>query len=173
MECKLYWILNQNASRLGIMPRPRGGEWLEDEIRSLRDQGVDVLISLLTPEEITELDLQKEASLCQALGIRFFQFAIEDRTIPRDREMILELVKDVSHLYKQRKAIAIHCRAGIGRASVLAACVLATEGFAVEHAFTIIGAARGCPVPDTAEQHQWVRTFIQEGTKEQLNFASG
>ena len=40
-----------------MLPRPRGGDWLADEIRSLRACGVDVLVSLLTGEEVGELDL--------------------------------------------------------------------------------------------------------------------
>jgi protein-tyrosine phosphatase len=55
--------------------------------------------------------------------------------------------------------IVIHCRAGVGRSALIAACLLTQAGLAAEAAFQRIGAARGCVVPDTAEQKQWVARF--------------
>jgi hypothetical protein len=56
------------AGRLAILPRPRGGDWLEDEVRGRRAAGVDVIVSLLTSDEVTNLDLAQERCLCQAHG---------------------------------------------------------------------------------------------------------
>src|SRR5438876_7533933 len=71
MRTELYWIEGPWRGRLAIMPRPRGGDWLEDEIQSWRQSGVDVLVSLLTREEQTELNLGDEESLCRANSIEF------------------------------------------------------------------------------------------------------
>ena len=60
MKADIYWIDQLAPHRLAIMPRPRGGDWLEDEIRSLRLEGVDVLVSLLTETEARELELDSE-----------------------------------------------------------------------------------------------------------------
>ena len=46
----------------GIMPRPRGNDWLEDEIKQLRLNGVNTIISLLESEEILALGLACLAS---------------------------------------------------------------------------------------------------------------
>jgi protein-tyrosine phosphatase len=61
-------------------------------------------------------------------------------------------------------AVAVHCRAGIGRSSLIAACVLVLLGFAPGMAFDLIGKARGVKVPDTEEQRDWVDMF-REVTK--------
>jgi hypothetical protein len=37
MRTNIYWLDDSQSGRIGIMPRPRGGDWLEDEIRALRD----------------------------------------------------------------------------------------------------------------------------------------
>jgi hypothetical protein len=34
MQARIYWIDDLESGQLGIMPRPRGGDWLEDEIQS-------------------------------------------------------------------------------------------------------------------------------------------
>ena len=43
------------------MPRPRGGDWLEDEIQAWRRSGVGVVVSLLTPDEIADYDAYDES----------------------------------------------------------------------------------------------------------------
>ena len=62
-------------------------------------------------------------------------------------------------LVKQGKSVAIHGRAGIGRSSMLCACLLGRQGFSAESAFQKIQAARGYTVQDTAEQRKWVKSF--------------
>jgi hypothetical protein len=41
--------------------RPRGNDWLSDEMNGLREAGTNVLVSMLTADEAKELDLQGEA----------------------------------------------------------------------------------------------------------------
>ena len=41
MPSRVYWIATfENGARLGIMARPRGEEWLEEEIDALARQRV-------------------------------------------------------------------------------------------------------------------------------------
>lgn len=64
MRVKVYRIEGVGRGRPGTMPRPRGGDWLEDGIRSLKGSGVDVVASLLEREEAEELDIACEQSAC-------------------------------------------------------------------------------------------------------------
>ena len=70
MKRSIYGVDQDAGVRIGIMPRPRGGEWLDDDIKSVREQNVDVLVSLLTEDEVSELDLLHEAAVCRSEGIR-------------------------------------------------------------------------------------------------------
>lgn len=63
MRVKIYWIEGITSGRLGITARPRGGDWLEDEITSLRQSEADVVVSLLEREEAAELGIEGEAGL--------------------------------------------------------------------------------------------------------------
>jgi protein-tyrosine phosphatase len=73
----------------------------------------------------------------------------------------VEFIREVSARLQNGAKVAIHCRMGIGRASLLAASILALNGIDVEAAFSAIAQARGCPVPDTLEQKQWVEKFAR------------
>ena len=159
MKTELYWIEGLSQGRLAILPRPRGGDWLEDEIRAWRLEGLEVVVSVLTSGEITDLDLTQEASLCQANDLLFLSFPIVDRSVPPSRSAALEFVKELDHLLAQGKSIGIHCRQGIGRSALLAASLLVLSGSIPEVAFRQVSAARGCTVPETSEQRLWVEEF--------------
>ena len=66
---------------------------------------------------------------------------------------------------REGRAIAVHCRAGIGRASIIAACLLLRNGLSVAEAFEALAEARGCAVPDTQDQRTWVEGFSERGDK--------
>lgn len=53
----MYSVRRSGAGRLSTMARPRGNDWLQDEMKGLREAGTDVLVSMLTSDEVDELDL--------------------------------------------------------------------------------------------------------------------
>lgn len=144
------------------MPRPRGGDWLEDEIKSLKFSGVDVIISLLESEEIAELDIIDEEKYCRAAEIAYLSFPIRDRKVPASKPETLEFAQNLSNSLKKGKNVVIHCRQGVGRAALIAACVMTVNGFSSDEAFAQIRRARTCEVPDTAEQKDWVKDFAAD-----------
>lgn len=156
MSAKVYWVLDRGTGRLGIMPRPRGEDWLEDEILSLRQQEVFTLVSLLEKTEINELGLGQEAELCDKTGIEYVNFPIKDRGIPTDTKAALKLVNEITNTLKKGRLVVIHCRMGIGRSSIMAVAVMVTLGFSVNTVFEQISTIRGLAMPDTKEQVDWL-----------------
>lgn len=162
MRTELYWIEGPWPGRLAIMPRPRGGDWLEDEITCWRRLGIEAIVSALTREENAELDLLQEKERCEKSGIEFLSIPIADRCVPLSATDARELVRRLEQKLAQGKKIAIHCRQGVGRAAVLAACVLAASGVDPQSAWDRIAVARGCTVPDTSEQRDWLARFARD-----------
>jgi protein-tyrosine phosphatase len=161
MGSRVYWVKERGYPSVGIMPRPRGGVWLENEIVSLKQEGVDVLVSLLTEEEDEELELQKEADLCGQNGIEFISFPILDRDVPPRDGNTARFFRTLLERLAEGKQVAIHCRAGIGRSSLAAACLLTAHEIPVEEAIRALSSARGWPVPDTGEQLRWITEFAK------------
>lgn len=159
---EVYWVPGPWRGRLGIVPRPRGGDWLADEVRSWRAAGLDVVTSLLTAGELAELELQKEAALSRAEGLEFHSFPIPDLGVPQSRMDFARLVSELERRLKSGKNIAVHCRQGIGRSSLVAASLLVSAGETPIGAFRRIEEARGRPVPETKEQLEWVSQMASE-----------
>jgi protein-tyrosine phosphatase len=165
MQTEIFWIEGVPEGRLAVMPRPRGGDWLEDEVRSLRAAGVDVLVSLLTREEMEELELADEAACCAAVGIESISFPFADRGVPASVSDALHLVRRLAALIAGGNAVAVHCRQGVGRSGLVTACVLASLGDRPDTALERVARARGRPVPDTPEQRDWVLRFVERYLK--------
>ncbi len=162
MKTTVYWIDGPWRGKLAIVPRPRGGDWLEDEVRAWRAGGINVVVSMLQSEESAELDIEQEADLCKANGIESICFPVADRGVPSSSRSFAALVRGLEGELADSKTIAVHCRQGVGRSAILAACLLVAAGLDVATAWTRVAAARGCPVPDTAEQREWVARFARE-----------
>ena len=162
MTPEIYWIPKVTSGRLGIMARPRSGEWLRDEVSGWCGVGLKAVVSLLEASEIRELELHDEPVLCASSTIEFISFPISDRGVPSSVRQTAELVDRVVSFLRDGSSVAIHCRAGIGRSSLIAACVLLKLGFRREEIFPLLSQVRGVPVPDTPAQVQWLSKFGRE-----------
>ncbi len=169
MRTELYRIEGPWPERFAITPRPRGGDWLEDEVSNWREAGLDVVVSLLTQDEVAEFNLDKEEALCQSYGIRFISFPVPDRGTPGSGEEFPSLVRGLLCVLNEGKSVAVHCRQGVGRSALLAACLLVASGGKTENAFRQISGARGCVVPDTEDQKEWVKAFAMELSSQSEN----
>lgn len=156
---RLHWVEVPAAGRIAIMARPRADEWLETEVKEWRNSGVDIVVSLLEPDEVAELGLQREAELCRSHGIDFVSFPIPDRGLPKSQQDASLVARLLAAGLRDGRSAAIHCRAGVGRSSVIAACALICSGIDAKEALALIEASRGLIVPDTDEQRDWVIAF--------------
>lgn len=162
MKASIFTVSRAGPGSLSTMARPRGGDWLVDEMRALRDAGADVIVSMLTWSEVQELDLHAEADAAAAAGLRFVALPTPDRGLP-ESSRFGDLVKDIADELHAGRHVVVHCRMGIGRASLVAAAVLVSEGANPDDAWEAIAAARGLAVPDTAEQRTWLESFRRQG----------
>lgn len=158
MYTKIYWLHQfDNNARLGIMARPRGGEWLDEEIGMLKKQNIHILVSLLELQEIAELNLNKEQQLCTMHGISYINYSIADRNIPAKSNKLEPFINNLNEKIKEGHSVVIHCRMGIGRSSIIAGCLLLEAGLKTDYIMQHITKVRGLKVPDTDEQVRWLK----------------
>lgn len=107
MRAELYWIADASYGRLAIASRPRAGDWLVDELPSWQTASVDVIVSLLTEDEVGELDLQRESTLCSEIGLTFLSHPICDRGVPSSTGSFLGLVEQLDDYLRDGRSVAI------------------------------------------------------------------
>ena len=148
----------KSNGNLFISPRPRGNDWLEDEIQHFKKNKITILINALTFSEIYELELEKEEQYCKKYHINYLSYPIDDRSVPLSKKEFLKFTLDLSEKLFKGENILIHCRQGIGRSSLLVVGILMhITNFSVNELFTQVSISRGEIVPDTLEQKNWLR----------------
>jgi protein-tyrosine phosphatase len=167
MSTELHWVDGPWPGKLAMASRPRGADWLEDEMAAWRKAGIDTVLSLLTPEEEQDLDLKSEALEAKARGMKFASLPIPDRQVPTSESEVSAALDRLDADLSSGKNVVVHCRQGIGRTGLVAACLLITKGLTPEVAVKTLSAARGNPVPETSEQRRWIDHYaaVLAGTK--------
>lgn len=159
MWTKLHWVDGPWPGKLALAARPRGGEWLEDEIASWRRAGVNTIFSLLMPEEEVDLGIAGEAAAVKAHGLKFMSYPIPDRQVPDSESDLAAAIQVFEDELASGSNVVLHCRQGIGRTGLVAACLLIAKGMDPETAVARLSAARGLEVPETPEQRLWIDRY--------------
>ncbi len=159
---KLYQIEGPWSGHLAISARPRGGDWLDDEVKGWKASGVDIAASLLTEEEIESFELKEEELRCREHGITFLSLPIPDRGLPKLYTHAVNFIRGLEKELVNGKTVVVHCRQGLGRAATIAASLLVLGGMEPETSINRVSAARGTSVPETVEQSNWVARLAQE-----------
>ena len=165
MPTDLYWVDGPWPGKLAIAARPRGGDWLEDDVSNWKRAGVNSVLSLLTSEEERDLDLREEALEARKLGLEFSSFPIADRQVPRSEAKLGEALEKMNRALSSGKNIVVHCRQGVGRSGLVAACLLIKTGMSPGAAVDVVSAARGVAIPETVEQRDWIERYAPAFTK--------
>jgi protein-tyrosine phosphatase len=145
--------------KLAIAARPRGGDWLEDEIVAWHRQGVTTVVSLLTPEEERELDLVEESATAKLHGLGFLSLPVQDREVPASESEVTAMLARLHEILSSGRSAVFHCRQGVGRAGLLASCMLVFEGKPPLEAIQVVSQARGVEIPETPDQRAWVLNY--------------
>lgn len=161
MWTKLHWIDGPWPGKLALAARPRGGEWLADEMASWRREGIGTVLSLLTPEEESDLEVAAEAETAKSHGMKFWSFPILDRQVPDSESTLSDALRKLEAELEAGGDVVVHCRQGIGRTGLVAACLLVMNGVEPEVAVQRLSAARGVPVPETPEQRRWIDQYAK------------
>lgn len=175
----VYWIYSDTSAPLAPMPLvpppltptalapmplaivlcPRGGSMLLRDLSLFKREGIETLVSLLSEEQIRMLALAEEPAVATELGMDFVFHPLPDHHLPSDIKAFRSFVNDLARRLHAGERIGVHCWGSIGRATLAAACTLIHLGWEPANALAAVESARGCPVPDTDEQKEWILAY--------------
>ena len=114
---------------------------------------------MLTSEEEVDLDIKAEESTAKSCGMRFLRLPILDRQVPESQSRFARALAELDAELAAGRNVALHCRQGIGRTGLVAACLLIDRGLDPSGAVRRLTAARGLPIPETPEQRDWIDQY--------------
>ena len=159
-----YWVAQINECEVGISPCPAGGRALKDELKMLLEEEEFCLVSLLTEKEEKRLGLSKEKALCKELGIRCIKFPIVDMSVP-PYKIYVAFIEHLYSISEEADRILIHCRAGIGRSSLIALGMMTRHGMPLEQSIQHVSRIRRFHVPKSISQKRLLVKYAAKQEK--------
>ena len=134
------------------------GHWERDLSIDARDLAekhhAHVLVSLVEDHELTELRIEGLVAACEAHHIRVLRRPFPDQGVP-SLQLAKSTVTEILEAVGRRENVVIHCKGGLGRTGVIAACVLVATGVDPARAMDAVRKAR----PDTIENQAQVKVI--------------
>lgn len=172
-EIRVDWAHElPNGGALGITfapgkkdpsPRYHGVAWNRDgdaDLARLRGYwGTGMLVSLIEDHELELLEITTLPTEALKHGLELVRFPIRDCSVPDDRAATERLVAQIVERMRAGLRVVVHCRGGIGRAGMIAACVLVELGTAPREAIAQVRRARDPRAVETREQERFVEDW--------------
>mmetsp|Transcript_21468 Transcript_21468/g.56003 ORF Transcript_21468/g.56003 Transcript_21468/m.56003 type:complete len:192 (+) Transcript_21468:284-859(+) len=132
---RVSWILECGAGHLGLCFCPgkhvsRGQtRWERDMVTDLQrlrdDLEVTTVVCLLGVHELRSYKITNYADHVTSNGLKFGPcFPIVEMAAPDSPEAVHGLVQELVARMANGEVLAVHCRGGVGRAGLLACCVM-------------------------------------------------
>ncbi len=160
MEPELYCAETPEISgRVIITRRPRGFQFLDEDVATWRARGIDAVVSLLEVGEAELIGLDHQGEVCRKHGIVFVPYPLVDFSTPPAPAKVRPTIEGLAGLISNGKSVAFHCYASRGRSPTLAAAVLIELGLSADDAMARLSRARRHVIPETPEQRQWILDY--------------
>jgi ADP-ribosyl-[dinitrogen reductase] hydrolase len=141
-------------------PDAMSGAWDRDlaaDLDAIRDWGASAVVTLLEPQEVVLLRVQKLGEEVAHRGMAWFHLPIADVRIPdNDFERAWKLAGEkLRSLLRNGSNVLVHCRGGLGRAGTIAARLLIELGVDPTIAIANVRKVRPGTI-ETREQERFV-----------------
>ncbi|MCK5688774.1 ADP-ribosylglycohydrolase family protein, partial [Myxococcota bacterium] len=139
---------------------------LDQDLAELKGQDVNMIVSLVTLEEMDRLQIPTYMDEVEGYNIAFFHFPILDGDVPLSTMHAAALVSMIEHYLSagvdgETTNILIHCNGGLGRAGTIGACLRLHLGLdeSGDAAIRSIRKLRDGRAIETRAQEEFIRDF--------------
>lgn len=126
-----------------------------------------VLVSLVEDHELRELKIEGLVAACEARAIRVLRRPFADQGVP-SLELAKGIVAEVLEAAGRGENVVIHCKGGLGRTGLIAACALVATGLDPASAIRATRKARRNTI-ENQSQLDFIQGFADSG----FRFAPG
>ena len=138
---------------LAMSPMP-GKQNLDDDIATILENNIDVVVCLVTEEELAKLQLPHYFDALNEKGLTVHHFPIADYGVP-EKEALDSLLHYIHDQLSDEKNVLVHCMGGLGRSGTIVGCY-ANKFLDVEDPIRYVRDVRGDEAIETEEQERLV-----------------
>ena len=136
------------------------GHWDRDlslDLDAIRDWGAAAVVTLVEPEELVMLQVERLGDEVLQRGMLWFHLPIADVSTPAEAfERQWDVAgRELRTLLRNARDVLVHCRGGLGRAGTIAARLLIELGIEPQTAIRQVRAVRPGAI-ETREQERYV-----------------
>ncbi|UBV41699.1 cyclin-dependent kinase inhibitor 3 family protein [Deinococcus taeanensis] len=132
-----------------------------DDIRTLAQQGVNVLAPLIEDFEFSLLGMDGYHDAADANALAVAPYPIPDGQAPRNLQDFTAYIDELMTALLDGRSVVVHCRGGLGRAGLTAACLLVQGGLNAQQAIDLVRETRSPHAIETTEQEQFIIAFAR------------
>jgi len=152
-------LIRGNWLGITILPgRKDYSRSLSEDIKELKIQGIQVIIPLLTQDEMEKYGVPDLIEKYLKANFEVKQLPINDQKTP-NREEINNIIKYIKQKFLEGKKVLLHCVGGLGRSGLLAACYLKNESLSTEDAINAVREVRSSRAIENQEQLDFIEDY--------------
>ena len=145
---------------------------LADDLERMRSvYGVEVVVTLLEEEEMEWMGIPDLRRAVEEAGMESLWFPIEDLGVPPGERFLefMDVARSVVERLDEGRSVVVHCRGGLGRSGMVAACLLALKGVRPVEAIRAVRRARGQAAVEMPGQEEYVEEVGSVGSERGWN----
>lgn len=132
-----------------------------EDMHTLARDGVQVLAPLIEDFEFDMLGMDGYHAEAETRSILIAACPIVDQGVPKDSAAFGAYIDELMTHLLDGRSVVVHCRGGLGRAGLTAACLLVQGGMPPREAIALVRATRSRNAIETAVQERFVEEFGQ------------
>ncbi|MFK7601556.1 cyclin-dependent kinase inhibitor 3 family protein [Deinococcus sp. SM5_A1] len=129
------------------------------DMQTLAADGVNVLAPLIEDFEFDMLGMDGYHAAADLNNLEVKAYAIPDQHAPGKRADFAAFIDELMTDLLDGRGVVVHCRGGLGRAGLTAACLLVQGGMTADRAIELVRETRDRKAIETSEQVQFVHDF--------------
>jgi protein-tyrosine phosphatase len=138
---------------------------LETDLKQLQDTNVDVVLVCLDDYELMKLGIQWNdyRQTAKLHHLKLLRLPMIEGGTPSSLQELENILNLLSNELLQSKSIVCHCRCGIGRAGLVAACLLIRLGICTDASSAIhfVRSKRHIKAIETQSQEHFIKTYVE------------